>query len=307
MDYNVKEDLPFPPVLRIEPAATCNFRCIHCPTGIGLAPKGIMAPETFDAIFEKIKKYRFRAVVLYHGGEPLLNRNFFNMVRAMKPLTQSIKVNTNGSLLNDDNIEMLLDSGIDRLVISLDGLSPEENNEIRRGCDFEKVITSLKKLLRLKVERNITTLGILIGNVQIKDSNNPRELKPPQYILDELEEFKGHFNVYGTFWAYLWPELPVVTPDVKPENNFCDSVVNTFTIRWNGDVVPCCNDLTSKMVMGNALREDVEAIWNNEKYKKLRYDIQNFNPPELCRSCYVLFPAKLMDQSDLAGLKSVRK
>ena len=54
----------------------------------------------------------------------------------------------------------------------------------------------------------------------------------------------------------------------KLESNFCDHIVNTFTIRWNGDVVPCCFDLINMMVMGNVVTEEIENIWNNEKYQK---------------------------------------
>ena len=74
----------------------------------------------------------------------------------------------------------------------------------------------------------------------------------------------------------------------KPKGNFCDHTVSTFSIRWNGDVVPCCYDLINMMVMGNVLHEKIEDIWNNEKYIKLRKDIDEFNPPDLCKNCLVL-------------------
>jgi len=69
---------PFPKVLRLEPASSCNFHCIHCPTGLNLnSSLGIMSEQTFSQIYEQIKKFRFRMIVLYHGGEPFLNKNFF--------------------------------------------------------------------------------------------------------------------------------------------------------------------------------------------------------------------------------------
>lgn len=299
--------LPFPEVLRLEPAATCNFRCIHCPTGLGLSPAGLMSKETFNVIFDKIKKFHFRAIVLYHGGEPLLNKYFYSMVKRLRPLADKIKTNTNGSLFNDKNITAILDCGIDLVVLSLDGLSAEENDQIRVGCDFYKVIESLKKLLQLKLKLGLSKPEICIHNAQIADNNSfvPGEVKKPQYIVEALGELSGQVS-WDPIQAYLWPGLPIPVLGSIPGRNFCDSAVNTITIRWNGDVVPCCNDLTNRMVMGNVLREDIEEIWNNEKYEKLRQDINSFNPPPLCHNCSVLFPAKLMFKKHLNLLKVVR-
>jgi hypothetical protein len=54
------------------------------------------------------------------------------------------------------------------------------------------------------------------------------------------------------------------------------------------------------MVMGNVLNDDLEKIWNNEKYRKLRDDIQNFNPPDLCKDCLVLSRKNYMTIADLS-------
>ena len=300
-----EEKLPFAPVIRIEPAATCNFRCVHCPTGLGLAPKGIMSDSVFAALFEQIRDYHFRAVVLYHGGEPLLNKNFYSMVKKLRPLADKIKTNTNGSLLNDNNIMSILDSGIDLIVLSLDGLSAEENNQIRVGCDFDKVMASLKKLLQLKSKLGLSKPEVCIHNAQVANNeDSPREVQNPQYLVEALGEFSGQVS-WDPIRAYLWPGLPIPASGLSPERNFCDSVVSTMTVRWNGDIVPCCNDLTSEMVMGNILKEDITKIWNNKKFRKLRGDIAGFNPPPLCHNCSVLFPRKLMFKKHL-NLKVVR-
>ena len=85
----------------------------------------------------------------------------------------------------------------------------------------------------------------------------------------------------------------------KPTQNFCDSVVNVMTIRWDGTVVPCCYDLTTIMPLGNLLEEELEDIWNNERYGKLREDIASFEPPKLCQGCVVLYPQNYMTKKDI--------
>jgi len=73
--------LSFPRVQRIEPASQCNLSCSHCPIGAVDMSRGILKERTFNNILNNIKNHvnDIKVIVLYHGGEPLLNRNFFNM------------------------------------------------------------------------------------------------------------------------------------------------------------------------------------------------------------------------------------
>lgn len=283
----------FPKILRIEPASSCNFRCIHCPTGQDLNPSlGIMSENTFNKIYEKISKYSFKVIVLYHGGEPFLNRNFIDIIKKLKPLTDTIKTVTNGSLLDDLLIEQIIDSGIDIVEFSLDGVSPEENDKIRIGSNFQKIAENIKKLIILRNSRNLKKPQIYISNAQIlSKSHQLDDIKVPQYLQDTFREISDDIE-YKLVYMMSWPGMNLNTQPAKLENNFCDHIVNTFTIRWNGDVVPCCFDLINMMVMGNAVNENLEDIWNNEKYQNLRNDIKNFNPPELCKNCIVLSSKK---------------
>lgn len=72
--------------------------------------------------------------------------------------------------------------------------------------------------------------------------------------------------------------------------NYCPHPVETATIRWNGDVVACCYDLTNKYIMGNIKESNLANIWNNEKYKKLRRSIHDRKYLPLCYNCHVIRP-----------------
>ncbi len=281
---------PFPKVLRIEPASSCNFQCIHCPTGLNLNESlGIMTEKTFNQIFDQIKNYRFEVIVLYHGGEPFLNKRFFDMVKKLKPLTKRLRTTTNGSLLDDEIIEKLLDIEFDEIDISMDGNSPEENNLIRIGADYDKISKRVIQLIKLRNKRNLKVPKITIANAQIPtDADTDSKATVPKHMIETFKEIQNDIE-FSPFYTIQWPGMPEkydVTK--KPKGNFCDHTVSTFSIRWNGDVVPCCYDLINMMVMGNVLHEKIEDIWNNEKYIKLRKDIDEFNPPDLCKNCLVL-------------------
>lgn len=79
---------PFPKVIRIEPAGSCNLKCSHCPTGTVKMSRSVMKPTTFSLILNSLQAHldEIKVVVLYHGGEPLLNRNFAEMIKEIKSL-----------------------------------------------------------------------------------------------------------------------------------------------------------------------------------------------------------------------------
>jgi len=257
-----------------------------------------MSEQTFSQIYDQIKKFRFKIIVLYHGGEPFLNKNFFKMVKKLKPLTKKIKTVTNGSLLTDSLIYQILESELDIIEVSLDGLSPQENNFIRVGSDYEQITSQIKKLTKIRNQKNLKKPEIFISNAQIpKNIEQTNEIKIPPHLIETFAEIKDDIK-YKECYTIMWPGMSKVG-HTKPDYNYCDHIMNTITIRWNGDVVPCCFDLVNMMVMGNVLKENIEEIWNNSKFVKLRNDINQFNPPDLCRNCNVLHSKRTMDNTYL--------
>src|SRR5450631_1265527 len=106
----------FPRVVRIEPSGACNLACSHCPTGTIKMARGIMPPEIFSRVLDSLARNleNVKVVVLYHGGEPLLNRHFAEMVRQVKSLGIGfVKTVSNGMLLNDGVIGDMLTGGLD--------------------------------------------------------------------------------------------------------------------------------------------------------------------------------------------------
>lgn len=296
---NMKK-IPLPPVIRIEPSALCNFHCVHCTTGLRMNPSGgIMSKETFDIIFNKIKNYHFRAAVLYHGGEPLLNKHLFYFIDKMKTISNFIKTVSNGSLLDDDTIKKIVSSPLDVIEFSLDGLSPKENNSLRRGSDFIKISNQIYKLCD-KIKKSKSKLKVYISNIQIPtQSTDIKKITVPYYLK---AAFSGQPDTIAirSYYSIYWPGYPkMYTHESVPENNYCDHVINTITVRWNGDIVACCYDLINMMVLGNLIKEDLFDIWNNNSYQKLRKAIAGKIPPKMCKDCNVLYKEKYLLKNEL--------
>jgi radical SAM protein with 4Fe4S-binding SPASM domain len=294
---------PFPRVLRIEPASACNLKCSFCPTGTMKTPRGLMSDDTFQLIFQEIKDNleAIKVVVFYHGGEPLLHKGFCKMVKQVKSLgIPLVKTVSNGMLLTDNLIKEIIDSGLDMIEFSLDGESPEENNFLRRNCDFRKVAGKIKRLIEFKQEKNAVSPQIFIANAQFLKQDDSPKLHipdPPEYLIREFSgRYAGGIAGYKCCWVIRWPQIEVISEIYRclsiagdhETKNYCDHVENVMTIRWNGDIVPCCHDLMSTMILGNIHKTKLIAIWNNTKYLKLRKSIHTMKYPPLCSNCHVL-------------------
>jgi len=302
IDKAIIGSLPFPSVIRIEPSGACNLACSHCPTGTISLKRGIMSESTFSRILQEIEPYvsSIRVVVLYHGGEPLLNKRLPEMIRTLRGMgIPFIKTVSNGMLLDVDVAQGLIDSGLDSIEFSLDGKSPGENNFFRRHSDFVTVAQNIKNFLEIRRKSHCSKPKVYISSTQFIQQGEDVCVPPevPAYLISEFSDQYHEEVEFKCTWAMEWPHMEVST-DIYTAVKFadapvtfateCDHVVNTITVRWNGDVVPCCYDLTSCAVLGNIADADLSAIWENDNYREFRRAIRNQTPTTLCAKCNVI-------------------
>jgi radical SAM protein with 4Fe4S-binding SPASM domain len=300
MTTNNDEFLPFPRVLRIEPASQCNLSCSHCPTGTVEMTRSVMTEEIFERVLEEIEYHKnaIKVIVFYHGGEPLLNRNFYDMVAKVKKINSSFFVKTvsNGMALTLSHAKEILNSGLDVIEFSLDGESSEESQHIREQSNTAKIVKNIQALIDLKTKFNASIPEIYIATTQfLRDKTQidiPEEAPVPRWLE---ETFNGKVSGFKSTFALQWPHMgdsgkyDFLTVNGQ-DSNECDHVINTLTIRSDGIVVPCCYDLTSKLEMGSIMKQSLNDIWNGRKYELLRHSIDNKKYVSICAKCAVVRP-----------------
>ena len=298
---------PFPDVFRIEPSSLCNLRCCHCFTGQNPGIGGIMKHETFNKVMDEIIYHKPRVVVLYHGGEPFLNPNLLNMIRTVKDAkVPKTKLNTNGMLVDD--LRGIVKSGLDFIVFSIDGRTPHENNDIRTGSNYAKVRNTIQNLVRIKKEMECDHPHITIVNVQMPTKV---ELETPTHNAPDflLRDFKGLDVELKMNRAIYWAGLDLkhsgfFLNDSTKTNNHCATSTETITIRWNGDVVPCCLDIQNWCVMGNIFEHRLEEIWRNDNYNRLRESLFNMEFLPLCENCHFVRVGRYLMQTNGASIQT---
>jgi len=264
-----------------------------------------MKQKTFERILDSLcnNKQFVKVVVLYHGGEPLLNRLFFDFVHKIKEVEVSLFVKTvsNGTILTRQICENLIKCGIDAIEFSLDGESPIESQLIRGKSNAGKIVTNIKFLIELIKRLRLNKPDIYIATTQFLRKAPVSEVLPAARVPDWLRrEFKMGVKFKPTY-GIEWPEMgdnrrfdvKLINNNSK-EGNGCDHVLNSVTIRHDGNVVPCCYDLTSRLIMGNIYDSRLEEIWNNEKYQALRKSIRTKNYISICANCAVVKQPKYL-------------
>lgn len=263
---------------------------------------------TFSKVLGELKLYggEVNTVVLYHGGEPLLNPDLDEMINRIKQTeVGKVKIVTNGKILEEAWSIRLIDSGLDEIEISMDSTSIAGSNLVRRRSNSSQTIQNIKLLENLSRERD-SDLRVSISTTQFVD----------EYDIDTidmltkartpiwLQEIFPHMQIKST-WAVQWPGgFPLESKvafmaRVEQLPTTCSLLEETITVRSNGDVVVCCYDLIGLSNLGNVHSLTLSNIWNSAQYANFRYEFARKNYREPCSSCAVVTGSKYLKRSEL--------
>ncbi|MBI4709167.1 MAG: SPASM domain-containing protein [Candidatus Portnoybacteria bacterium] len=308
--YKIKKRLGFknllPPLpfwLVVEPANVCNLKCPICPTGSGKLnrPPRMMSFAEFKKIIDEVRGYVGK-IVLFNYGEPFLNKDIFEMIRYAVDAKMRLKISTNGDLLNSKEIcQKIIKSGLQYLIISLDGIDQETHSCYRRGSNINNVIGAINYLNEAKKELNLKTPKIELQFILMKHNQHQREqmkemaakLGVDIYSEKSLNLYRSEFEDGAK--EFLPSDLSESRYYIKDDGalalkgeiiNDCGPVNTSAVINSDGTVVPCCYDLYSEHIMGNVFEESLKSIWRNRKYQAFRNLVEtNKGRIPICQVC----------------------
>jgi radical SAM protein with 4Fe4S-binding SPASM domain len=280
----------------VDASESCNFRCNYCfrsddnKEHWGYAKDiQIMKWDVFTKIIEQIQEFpqEPKVVSLSHQGEPLVNRNLPNMVRYIKNkgIKSRVSIHTNAALLDKEYVDDLADSEIDRVVISVQGMTSEKYSEICGvKIDFEKFYDNLRRFYERKKN---TQIHIKIANTALNSGEEELFYKKFQPISD---------RVFIEQIIPLWVDVDVKNANMQVQNKYgqkfqkqecCPLIFHTIVVLPNGDVYPCTQLLTS-YVLGNTNEQRLVDLWNSDIRKELLVRQCKKDNPDICRDCFIL-------------------
>lgn len=275
-----------PSNLLIEPTNICNLKCPGCPTGCGILnrPKGYMSLENFKKVINECEK-SLDMVMLWNYGEPFLNKDLFKMIRYARDKHIKVVTSTNAHFL-PGKIDELINSHINKVMVSLDGASKETYEKYRQNGNFETVMESIKNLCQKKNKDIFVELQYIIMR------HNEHEVEKIKQIAKELKVDKLSLK---SAW-FLDKRLEEKYRDIIPQNpkyqrvieksGYCIRPWYHMTIQWNGDVAPCCYDANCDINLGNVFEYGVKKVWNGKKMKNFRKIMKRqYNGEEIINIC----------------------
>lgn len=285
---------PFTVIL--DASEACNFRCSYCfrstageeAWGDYAIKRNHMGQDVFRLAVEQIKEFpeEIKKISLSNHGEPLCNRNLPRMIRSIKAqgITCKTSIHTNASLLDEEYALELARCGLDKIVVSLQGLDADS---YRRVCgveiDYDRFYQNLKHLYENKAPNTIVNIKIIDVAVGNREEEFYQRFAP---IADA---------VFVEKMVPIWKNAGMDTRPVKIINKFgeefayqqcCPRIFNTIVVTPDGDVYPC-TQILSKEKLGNIRERTLKELWNCEKRRELLRRQLLLCPPESCDGCYI--------------------
>lgn len=274
-----------PYTLTIEPTNRCNLKCPECPSGNGamVRPLGLMDFDRFRAIVDEVHRDVFY-LQLFFQGEPFINNRLVDMIAYAHAKRMYVAISSNAHFLRREVIDALLAAGLDRLIISLDGLTQEVYEEYRVGGSLAKVHEALAHFdaaRRVHPSRTELILQFLVTRRNEEQIPALRALarthkagvalKTMQvYSIESAERFLPRDERYRRYRI----ENGVLHPKSALRNR-CVRLWERGVITWDGVVVPCCFDKNAEYPLGTLNGRGFEEIWQSDEYHAFRLRVLN--------------------------------
>ena len=290
----------YPISVSFEPTTSCNLRCPECPSGLRefSRPTGMLQQDFFRQTIDDIHQHLLY-LIFYFQGEPYLNPDFLKMVRYAADKKIYTATSTNAHYLTDARAKETVESGLDRLIISIDGTTQEVYEQYRVGGRLTKVLEGARNIVKWKKELRSKTPLVVFQFLVVKP--NEHQLQEVSRLAKEVGVDDVWFKtaqVYdyendpnqliptlGKYSRYKKNKAGQTVPK-NALNNHCWKLWHANVITWDGLVVPCCFDKDAMHRLGNLRMQSFRDIWKNDNYQQFRKElISSRKNIDICANC----------------------
>ncbi len=288
-----------PMTISVEPTTACNLRCPECPSGLRAFTRetGNLKSDFFrDTIDQLYKDLTY--LIFYFQGEPYINPNFLDMVKYASDKGIYTITSTNGHFLNDTNAKKTIESGLDRMIISVDGTTQEVYENYRKEGKLDTVLQGARNMVKWKKELKSKTPHLIFQFLVVKPNEHqiPEIYKLAKEIgIDEVKlktaqvyDYENGNPLIPTIEKFSrYKKTEKGTYEVKNELlNHCWKLWHSCVITWDGLVVPCCFDKDAIHKLGDLREARFKEIWSNDSYHNFRSELlRGRDQIDICTNC----------------------
>lgn len=288
-----------PVSISIEPTTACNLACPECPSGLKQFKReiGNIKPETYTRILDEFSK-RGIYVNFYFQGEPFIHPQILEMVSYANSKKLYTAISTNAHFLTNEIAKKTVESGLDRLIVSVDGTTQQTYSNYRVNGELNKVIEGVKNIVYWKKELKVKKPYLIYQMLVVRQNEN--EIAEAQKLAKELgcDEIR-----LKTAQIYNFEDGSDLIPLNEKYSRYKKNKEDKYEIKnflenqcwrmwqgcvftWDGHVVPCCFDKDAEHVFGNINNETLKQIWTNNNYNNFRQKIlKSRKKIDICKNC----------------------
>ena len=297
-----------PLFVSVEPSAVCQLRCPACPVGLSakrsVSPQGGLMPrDLWERVLAQIKDSAF-VIQFYFQGEPLLNKDLPLMIREAHDAGLYTIVSTNAQAMTPDLANALVTAGLDRIIISMDGLTQESYSAYRVGGSLDQCKAALRWLQEAKQKQSSLppsmggSRGATIELQVLRLKSNEHEWRA---FKKEYKTLGADRLVFKTAQLYDYRHGHPLMPSEpryrryeqhedglwyrKPLSKGCFRVWSGVVIAANGDVLPCCYDKDHAHSYGNLRTASLRELFTGPKAQAFRAQAM-LQTPKICQECW---------------------
>jgi radical SAM protein with 4Fe4S-binding SPASM domain len=285
--------------ISIEPTTSCNLRCPECPSGLRsfTRPTGKLDASLYKNVIDQLAP-TLSYLTFYFQGEPYLHPDFLRMVGYASSKGIYTATSTNAHYLTQGVARETVKSGLDRLIISIDGTTQEAYESYRVGGSLKKVIEGTQNIISVKRELRSRTPHVVFQFLVV----GPNEHQIP--VVKRLaKDLKIDQVVFKTAQIYDHANGSPLLPKQDRYSRYRRNADGSFSIKnkmedhcwkmwhscvvtWDGKIVPCCFDKDAHFVLGDLKMNTFDEIWNGDRYNEFRQSLlASRGEIEICKNC----------------------
>lgn len=288
-----------PMSLSLEPTTACNLGCPECPSGLKMfsRPTGNLRSELNRKIIDELSPYLIY-LNFYFQGEPFIHPTFLELVKYAKSKKIYTATSSNAHFFTEEKAKQTVESGLDRLIISIDGSTQESYEKYRIHGDLEKVIEGTKRIVAWKKKLKSKTPHLIFQFLVVKHN---------EHQIPEIEKMAKELGVnevrYKSAQVYNYENGNPLIPDNEKYarykklpggkyvlknkmDNKCWRMWTSSVITWDGKVVPCCFDKDAVHRLGDLSQQSFIEIWNSGEYVSFRKAVSASRKDiDICSNC----------------------
>ncbi|MBL7779185.1 MAG: SPASM domain-containing protein [Chitinophagales bacterium] len=289
--------MPF--TISVEPTTSCNLGCPECPSGLKsfTRPTGNLELSLYKKLVDETHRHLLY-MYFYFQGEPYLHPQFLEMVKYASDKKIYTVTSTNAHFLTERKARETVQSGLSRILISIDGTTQDTYEQYRIGGTLEKVIEGTKNLIAAKRELKSSTPHIVFQFLVVKPNEHQTEevkklaaelgVDEVKFKTAQIYDYKNGHELIPTVAEYSrYKKAADGTYQIKNElKNQCWKMWHSNVVTWDGKVVPCCFDKDAQHQMGHISTNSISEIWHNEAYIQFRKKlISGRKEIDICTNC----------------------